>query len=638
MSNFGRQSVLGVVFLLVLAPCNVAREAIVGAAAPLVPTLAVVQDAPLAPAVGNVLDMDADNTFAYAVTDTSVVKAALSDLANQGSHVLTTTAGMQWTGFTTLQVDDRALYITAKRNVPAFRNSEPYQLLQFDKNTMMFLMSRKLSLGDGVPYSIAQDSASLYLGTYSFPGKILRVGKFGAMHIMESLDLPQGANDVRSMELDRATETLYANCNTMPGRVVKIKLHTGNHDASPMSVTGTAIFQAGVGHVATGTTRSIALASKHAPSGSRVYVATNQQPANVVAIDAELMETMGSSVKLSPGEDLASALVEDRDYLYIGLWEKATIVRLTKTPFARESAFDLLQGAEAGRVTSMLLARVQSSNFLIVGMQGSPSRLAKITGPVQPVHQASAKACEASGWGEWSPCSATCGPNLVVLPKEQAFDFLLFCQRNPKPCPLLDVTDAGNPEPALVAPGADVRTDCPKYHVYRHGVLEETVTDITSLWQPDSVAFLLGCSFSFEEALLRAGLPVRNIEEGKIVPMFRTSTQCRAAGAFAGPQVVSMRPYTPAQAADAVRVTARFPRVHGAPVHIGEPAALAIADISKPDWGEPVTVREGEIPLFWACGVTPQAAAMASKPALMITHAPGHMFVTSKRNEELALG
>jgi uncharacterized protein YcsI (UPF0317 family) len=225
--------------------------------------------------------------------------------------------------------------------------------------------------------------------------------------------------------------------------------------------------------------------------------------------------------------------------------------------------------------------------------------------------------------------------NLAVVPRDLAFDFLLFCQRNPKPCPLLDVTEPGSPEPKLVAPGADVRTDAPRYRVYRHGELVEEPTDLRRWWRDDLVAFLLGCSFTFENALVEAGVPVRHLERGCNVPMYRTNIPCRPAGAFRGPLVVSMRPMTPAQAVTATRVCGRFPRAHGTPVHFGDPAAIGVRDLGRPDFGDPVDVRPGEVPVFWACGVTPQAVAMEARPPLLLTHAPGHMFVTDLRDAEL---
>jgi uncharacterized protein YcsI (UPF0317 family) len=225
--------------------------------------------------------------------------------------------------------------------------------------------------------------------------------------------------------------------------------------------------------------------------------------------------------------------------------------------------------------------------------------------------------------------------NLVIVPQELAFDFLLFCQRNPKPCPLLDVTAPGDPVPRHVAPEADVRLDLPRYRVWRHGELVDEPHAISEHWRDDLVAFLLGCSFTFEAALLAAGVPVRHIEQGRNVPMYRTSIACRPAGVFHGPLVVSMRPMSPAQAVTATRVCARFPRAHGVPVHFGDPAAIGIADIAKPDFGNAVQIRSGEVPVFWACGVTPQAALMHAKPPFAITHAPGHMFVTDLRDTDL---
>jgi uncharacterized protein YcsI (UPF0317 family) len=226
--------------------------------------------------------------------------------------------------------------------------------------------------------------------------------------------------------------------------------------------------------------------------------------------------------------------------------------------------------------------------------------------------------------------------NLAVLPREDAYDFLLFCQRNPRPCPLLEVTDVGSPEPAGVAPGADLRTDLPRYRVYREGVLAEESTDVTAHWRDDLVAFLLGCSFTFEWALLEAGIPLRHIERGCNVSMWKTSIACRPAGRFHGPMVVSMRPIPQAMVAKAVTASARFPGAHGAPVHVGDPSAIGIRDLARPDWGDAVPIGADEVPVFWACGVTPQAVALASRPRFMITHSPGHMFLTDVPNHALA--
>jgi uncharacterized protein YcsI (UPF0317 family) len=228
--------------------------------------------------------------------------------------------------------------------------------------------------------------------------------------------------------------------------------------------------------------------------------------------------------------------------------------------------------------------------------------------------------------------------NLVVLPRDLAFDFLLFCQRNPRPCPVLDVTDVGSAEPRQVAPGADVRTDVPRYRAWHYGQLMDEPIDLWDWWRNDLVAFLLGCSFSFENALLRAGLPVRHIEQGCNVPMYRTSMACQPAGVFRGPMVVSMRPMTPAQAGEASRICRRFPKAHGEPVGIGEPGRLGIRDLDHPDYGDPVPIRPGEVPVFWACGVTPQAALLEARPALALTHCPGHMFLTDLRDVDLGEG
>jgi uncharacterized protein YcsI (UPF0317 family) len=243
--------------------------------------------------------------------------------------------------------------------------------------------------------------------------------------------------------------------------------------------------------------------------------------------------------------------------------------------------------------------------------------------------------------GKWRRPTAGLAPgfvqtNLVILPRDLAFDFLLFAQRNPKPCPVIEVTDVGSPEPKVSAPGADLRTDVPRYRIYREGSLAGEVTDLLSVWHEDLVAFLLGCSFTFESALLMAGIPVRHIEEDRNVPMFISSIPCVPAGVFHGPLVVTMRPIPAKLVSRAVQITGRYPGVHGSPVHIGDPAHIGIRDLGKPDFGDAVTIRPGEVPVYWACGVTPQAVAMQAKPPLMLTHAPGYMFITDLRNEELA--
>jgi uncharacterized protein YcsI (UPF0317 family) len=219
--------------------------------------------------------------------------------------------------------------------------------------------------------------------------------------------------------------------------------------------------------------------------------------------------------------------------------------------------------------------------------------------------------------------------NLVIVPATAADEFAEFCQLNSQACPLVARTQTGNPEPADVAPRADLRTDVPRYRVFRHGIAEgEEPCDIRGLWRDDLVAFLLGCSFTFERALLAAGLPVRHLEQGRNVPMFRTSIACRSAGRFAGPLVVSMRPYRRDQVEQVRAVTARYPRMHGAPIHVGDPQAIGIADLARPDYGDAVGVHADEVPVFWACGVTPQLALLQAKLDLAMTHSPGCMFVT----------
>jgi uncharacterized protein YcsI (UPF0317 family) len=218
--------------------------------------------------------------------------------------------------------------------------------------------------------------------------------------------------------------------------------------------------------------------------------------------------------------------------------------------------------------------------------------------------------------------------NLVILPRDWAFDFLLFCQRNPQPCPLLEVTDPGDPVPRLSTPDADLRTDLPGYRVWKNGELVQEPDDITQWWRDDLVSFLIGCSFTFEAELLRNRIPVRHLECGCNVPMYRTNRPCVAAGTFAGPLVVSMRPLAPADVIRAVEVTSAFPNSHGSPVHFGDPEALGISDLSSPDFGDAVPIHDGEVPVFWACGVTPQAALAHARPPLAITHQPGKMFLT----------
>ncbi|MFF8847223.1 putative hydro-lyase [Streptomyces sp. NPDC015127] len=223
--------------------------------------------------------------------------------------------------------------------------------------------------------------------------------------------------------------------------------------------------------------------------------------------------------------------------------------------------------------------------------------------------------------------------NMVSVPADWAYDMLLFCQRNPKPCPVLDVTDAGSWTTPL-ATGADLRTDLPRYRVWEDGDLVDEPTDVTDRWRGDLVTFLLGCSFTFEWSLLAAGVPLRHVEQGRNVPMYVTDRMCRPAGRLHGPMVVSMRPVPAEHLPAAITRSAMMPAVHGGPVHIGDPAGLGIRDLGRPDFGEAVVPEPGDVPVFWACGVTPQAALTASRPPFALTHAPGRMLVTDVRDEQ----
>jgi uncharacterized protein YcsI (UPF0317 family) len=243
--------------------------------------------------------------------------------------------------------------------------------------------------------------------------------------------------------------------------------------------------------------------------------------------------------------------------------------------------------------------------------------------------------------GQWRRPTAGLAPgyvqaNLIILPLEHAFHFLAWCTRNARPCPVLDVLEPGNPEPSI-AVGADLRTDLPRYRVYRDGSPGEEVEDITALWRDDLTSFLLGCSYTFEAALVRAGVPVRHWDAGTNVPMYITNIPTVAAGPFGGPTVVSMRPVPGRLVARAVQVTSRFPGAHGAPVHVGTPADIGVMDLRRPDFGDPPLMQEGDVPVFWACGVTSQVALARARLPLFIGHSPGHMFVTDIRDEDLAV-
>jgi uncharacterized protein YcsI (UPF0317 family) len=227
--------------------------------------------------------------------------------------------------------------------------------------------------------------------------------------------------------------------------------------------------------------------------------------------------------------------------------------------------------------------------------------------------------------------------NLAILPKAIAADFLRFCQLNPKPCPLIGSSAPGDPRVPELGEDIDIRTDLPRYRVWRHGELVAEPEDVTEFWRDDLVSFVIGCSFSFEEALMAEGIALRHIARGCNVPMYRTSIATAEAGPFRGPMVVSMRPLRPADAIRAVQITTRFPAVHGAPVHIGKPELIGIGDVNKPDYGDVVPVADDELPVFWACGVTPQSVIATVRPEFCITHHPGSMLVTDRKNTEFAI-
>ena len=232
-------------------------------------------------------------------------------------------------------------------------------------------------------------------------------------------------------------------------------------------------------------------------------------------------------------------------------------------------------------------------------------------------------------------CPGYAQANLIILPKEQAYDFLLFAQRNPKPCPLLEVTEVGAREATICATDCDIATDFPKYRIYRHGELVEEVADVSAYWRDDLVSFVIGCSFSFESELVEAGIEMRHNTMGRNVSMYLTGVDCVPAGSMSGKMVMSMRPIPHDRIVKAVQLSGAIPKVHGAPLHIGDPAAIGVKDIAHPEFGDPVDIREGEVPVFWACGVTPQSIVMNSKPEFAITHAPGCMLITDTKNIDL---
>lgn len=232
-------------------------------------------------------------------------------------------------------------------------------------------------------------------------------------------------------------------------------------------------------------------------------------------------------------------------------------------------------------------------------------------------------------------CPGYAQANLIILKKDLAYDFLLFAMRNPKPCPILEVLDTGSRFTKYIASDCDIAKDFPKYRIYENGVMTGEYTDVEKFWRDDLVGFLIGCSFSFESEMINADIEIRHNTMGCNVPMYITNIDCTPAESMSGKMVVSMRPIPYSQVVKAVTVTADYPKVHGAPIHIGDPAVIGIKDIGKPDFGDPVIINEGEVPVFWPCGVTPQSVVMNVKPDFAITHAPGHMLITDTKNASI---
>jgi len=244
--------------------------------------------------------------------------------------------------------------------------------------------------------------------------------------------------------------------------------------------------------------------------------------------------------------------------------------------------------------------------------------------------------------GVWRKSTAGICPgyvqaNLVILPKEFALDFTIFCLRNPQPCPILEILEPGDPKVQELATDADIRTDLPQYRIFREGELLEEAENIMEYWENNLVTYLIGCSYTFEEALVRGGIPVRNYLKQKDPGIYISNMACRPAGVFSGPMAVSMRPIPPHLVSRTVQITSRFPKTHGAPVHIGDGVSIGIPDLTRVDFGEVPEIEEGEIPVFWGCGVTPQIVALRSKIPFMITHKPCHMFVADLRIGEVAI-
>lgn len=263
-------------------------------------------------------------------------------------------------------------------------------------------------------------------------------------------------------------------------------------------------------------------------------------------------------------------------------------------------------------------------------------------GTIRHLRDAARQARRDISAGKWQSLTTGIAPgivqgNLVMLPRDWAAEFQQFCRLNPKPCPLIAMTAPGDPHVPELGDDIDLSTDAPMYRVFRDGALVDEVPDIRALWDDDLVGFVLGCSYSFEDALIQGGLPMRHIENGTKVPIYRTTIETVPTERLRGPMMVSMRPFQPADAIRAIQITSRFPNVHGAPIHFGDPARIGIEDISVAEYNSPVELRDGEVPVFWACGVTPQSVIEVAKPPFCITHKAGHMLITDRLNAELAV-
>jgi len=242
---------------------------------------------------------------------------------------------------------------------------------------------------------------------------------------------------------------------------------------------------------------------------------------------------------------------------------------------------------------------------------------------------------------EYLGCTSGLAPNLVqgnlvIMEESYANEFIQYCRQNPKPCPVIGVSKAGDVSIPELCDDLDIRVDVPEYCIFQNGELKGSVPHIKGYWNENMVSIVLGCSFSFEDALIQAGLNVRNIDMGVNVSMFETNVATQATENFSGNMVVSMRPYKQSQIEQVVETTEPFTMAHGAPVHIGNPEGIGVTELNNPQYGSPVTIKEDEIPVFWGCGVTTQKAIEQAQLPLVITHAPGKMLITDRTYSELS--